>query len=164
GPHRDVHVVRTVRVGDNIEDITFVGAGKHKGRVAMMNGWDVMAVKVNGDQNADGNREAVQKLFDVRGLGLGSAVPRGIEFVPTHRRFYITGSTVGQQARPFVTDEDGRPLPPPPITYPGGLDPFSDIVQFEGLGYIPSTSSIFPDHLLALTARFPDFTSVIEII
>src|SRR6185295_14703880 len=105
----------------------------------------------------------VQKLFDVRGLGLVDS-PRGMEFVPTQKRFYFASVAHGQQDTLFVTDEHGVALPPLSLTYPAGVDPLTMILQFEGLGYIPRTSAVFPDHLLAITIRLPDFNSVIEII
>ena len=48
-----VHVVKTLRVGNTIEDITYIAAGRHRGHVAALNGWDVMAVKVDDDDDRD---------------------------------------------------------------------------------------------------------------
>ncbi len=49
-------------------------------------------------------------------------------------------------------------------SYPVGVDPLTTICQFEGLGYIPPTSAVFPDHLLAISIQQADWSGVIEII
>src|SRR5262245_48839840 len=77
-----VRVVTSLRIGNNVEDITYIAAGRHAERVAALNGWDVMAAKVDCDDQDEwtsggprpgGSRRAEkpEKLFDVRGLGVG---------------------------------------------------------------------------------------------
>ncbi len=74
-----VEVVRKLRTGNNVEDITFVATGKHEAQVAAMNGWDVLAVRLEAEEveaeEADPGElpPGAHKLFDVRNLGLGTA-------------------------------------------------------------------------------------------
>jgi hypothetical protein len=145
-------VVARKRLGNNTEGITFFSHGNGR-NVAVIDGYDVFNIRlpaVNSGQRArpcdptqGHSRRTCRQLFNVSALG--TIAPRGIAFVASQDRFYFSAV---DPTRLYATDVDGAVLPPLDIVHKN--DP-SDISQWEGLGYVPPDSPIFPDTIIGIT-------------
>jgi hypothetical protein len=140
------------RVGNNTEGATLVTAGPFAEHVAVLDGYDVIAVPVEGR-----GRTNPQKMFDIKGLGIiGNA--SGIVYVPSERAFLFNDN--GQPDTLLATDERGHPLPARPITYRPEV-PF--VFEAEGMTYLPPDSP-FPDRIARVVFVPPFFALNIEIL
>jgi len=145
-------VVARKRLGNNTEGITFFAHGNGR-NVAVIDGYDVFNVRlpdVNSgqrprpcDPTQGHSGRNCRQLFNVHPLG--TIAPRGIAFVASQDRFYFSAL---DPTRLYATDVEGTVLPPLDIVHKN--DP-SDISQWEGLGYIPPDSPIFPDTIIGIT-------------
>jgi hypothetical protein len=124
------------RLGNNTEGATLITAGPFAGQVAVLDGYDVIAVRVTGAA------AGASKLFDIRAL-LPEGNPSGITYIPAAREFVF--DIQGQWDSLWVTDERGAPRDPRPVTYLPGFDPGS-IASAEGMTHLPHGSPL-PDRI-----------------
>jgi hypothetical protein len=149
------NVVYRARLGNNTEGITIPMMGRWANDVIAIDGYDVMAIEVESRHPAPS-----KKIFDVRASGIGGP-PRGIVHVPTQRRFYFAPVEQSQVDRLFVTDESGAVLPPLTIHRSAG---HSEVLQYEGMTWIPASSPRHPNTIAAVVADAVDFTGHIDFI
>lgn len=150
-------VLNRARLGNNIEDITFVKKGPLANNIVMLDGYEVFALPVekekhggggdhgsnDNDDDDKGNSEcqSARKLFDLRGLPIQVA-PRGIAYVESEKLFVMQDPS--QRTKLFFVDRNGHLQSTRNIQYLNGFDP----VHLEGLAYLPTNSPVFPDHLV----------------
>jgi len=132
-------VIDRMRLGNNVEDVTYITAEPFADHIAVLNGHEVYGVS-GRSLNACGSL-VVRKLFDLRRLGLqiGS---RGFAYMQSERLFAVQDPA--QRSTLFITDMAGEPVERRTIRYPDGFVPD----HLEGLAYIPPSSPVFPDHLV----------------
>jgi hypothetical protein len=143
-------VVPRTRLGDNLEAMTLVTGGPNRGQLALMDGYDVRALRIGGEGDEDEDRRApggARKLFDTRVLGFA---PRGIAFVEGADKFIFTSPVSQNKQSLFVTDGEGNADLPLAIQYLPTTD-LSRLVYLEGDVWLPHTSAHFPDHLAFLS-------------
>jgi hypothetical protein len=124
------------RLGNNTESITLITAGRHRGEIALIDGYDVLAVPIHPAHGAP------KRLFGIEPLN-PTAFASGLVHVRSERRFNF--ALQAQAESLWVTDEDGTPVPPRPITFLPGFDP-TWIVSVEGMTLIPGKGSA-PDRI-----------------
>lgn len=153
-------VLNRARLGNNIEDITFVKKGPLANNIIMMDGYEVFALPVEkekhgggGDHDNDDNHhnddndnddsecQSARKLFDVRQLPIQLA-PRGITYVESENLFVMDDPL--QLTKLLFVDRNGHLQSTRTIQYLNGFEP----VHIEGLAYLPANSPVFPDHLV----------------
>jgi len=140
------------RLGNNTESLTLITGGPNGGRVAMIDGYDVVAVPIHPAHGAPA------RLFGIEGLN-PEAFASGLVYVRSERRFYF-----GLQAQAdtlWATDDAGVALPPRPITFLPGFDP-ATIVSVEGMTVLPGKGST-PDRIaraLYVGAPGPEGTQI----
>ncbi len=128
------------RLGNDVEAMTSLSPGV----VALIDGYDVIAIPVPATRAGASARTSVTRLFDVRSMG---QVPRGLAFDPGRERFYFGPVSLSSPPTILVTDEHGRPRPPIPLTLlPGQVTP----VQFESLAYVPPDVPVIGDRIAAV--------------
>jgi hypothetical protein len=132
-------IVASGRLGNNLEDATYVDSGPWAGKVAILDGFDVIATSPNS-RRAD-------VMFSVAGLDV--VAPRGIAFASSTGLFYYCIPT--HPDRIFVTDSAGVTQPSLTIGFAPGEAGFS----CEGMSYVPPAAAQYPDHLIA-TVPYPD--------
>ena len=138
------------RIGNNTEGATVISAGPFTEQVALIDGYDVIAVPVNERWRAP------QRLLDLKALQpIGNL--SGIVYVPSERAYLLNDN--GQPDTLLAADEQGRPLSPRPITYPPEI-PF--VFEAEGMTYLPPGSS-FPDRIARIAIVPPFGTQDIQI-
>jgi hypothetical protein len=124
------------RLGNNTESLTLITGGPHGGSVAMIDGYDVIAVPIHPAHAAP------TKLFGIEKLR-PDAFASGIVHVRSEGRFYF-----GLQAQVdhlWATDETGAVVPPRPITFIPGFDP-ATIQSVEGMTVVPGKGAA-PDRI-----------------
>jgi len=156
-------VLNRARLGNNIEDITFVKKGPLANNIVMLDGYEVFALPVekekhgggggDGDDDNDGNNhgndhgddechnQSARKLFDLRGLPIQVA-PRGFAYVESENLFVMDDPL--QITKLLFVDRNGHLQSTRTIQYLNGFVP----IHIEGLTYIPANSPIFPDRLV----------------
>lgn len=135
---QSVKILQRSRLGNDAEDIAFIGSGPLSEKVAVMDGYDVIAVSTQGGLcTVCGPR----KLFDVRRLGIKTA-PRGIAYIESAGLFALNDPA--QTTTLFLVDDHGQPKGTRTIQYLGGFSP----TWLEGLAYIPKSSPVFPGDLI----------------
>ena len=150
-------VVTHKRLGNNAEDGTYVASGRHAGKFAVLDGYDVIGVRLHGLGEPVRGPQALllprgaEVLFNIKSLNVGG--PRGMEYVPTLRQFVFSSVNNRQENFLYPTDESGNALPPLPVAWPAGVNPATDFQDCEGLGYIPAGAPHFPDHLVLISNR-----------
>src|SRR5215470_5119971 len=74
------------KVGNNVEGLTWVPAGRNGGRWAALDGWDVVAIEPRdrGRECTD-SRSAARPLFSLVGITPEGSTPRGLCFEPQTR-------------------------------------------------------------------------------
>lgn len=147
-------VERVARIGNNTEDATLIYNGHFATQVAVLDGYDVFAIPVEGAASGE-----PRKLFDVKAID-ELRNPRGIVHVPSTRAFYFLDPS--QPTLLFATDEDGVPQSPIELQFPGTFDA-SSIGFVEGLTYLPHDSP-FPDRIARIVFVLPFFEPVIEVL
>jgi hypothetical protein len=125
------------RLGNNTEAATLITAGRFAGQVAVLDGYDVIAVPVEGEAALPPAR-----LFGIEALE-PIAHASGLAYARSERRFFF--NLQGQLHTLWLTDEDGNPGDPRPITYLPGFDP-ALIASAEGMTILPQASAA-PDRL-----------------
>jgi hypothetical protein len=130
-------VLSRARLGNNVEDITFVTKGPLANHVVTVDGYEVFGLPGRGAGNS-----RARKLFDLRGLDIQTA-PRGMTFVESEKLFAFQVPAEGSL---FFLDHQGQLKAVRPIQFLGGFEPN----HIEGLAYLPHDSPAFPDHILAV--------------
>lgn len=153
-------VLNRARLGNNVEDITFVKKGPLANQIVMLDGYEVFSLPIEeaghgggGDDDNDGNghgndhgdddchNQTITKLFDLRGLPFQVA-PRGIAYVEPENLFVMNDPL--QATKLFFVDRNGRLQATRTVQYLNGFEP----LHTEGLAYLPANSPIFPDRLV----------------
>lgn len=120
------------RLGNNTEGATFIGNGSNAGQVAVLDGYDVIGIPVNG------NRVQPHTLFTTKRVGW-AAFPSGIAYVPVDKTYVFDDQGALDQLT--VVSATGQLLAPRPITYLPSSPP---VFSAEGLVYL-GDDSVFPD-------------------
>ena len=132
-----------VRLGNDLEAMTRLSPEA----VAVLDGYDVVAIQVPNTPSGKVVPTAQKKLFDVRSLPTGSVVPRGLAYDTTRERFYFGPASGGLAPVILVTDRDGRRRSDITLKLlPGQVTP----VQFESLAYIQPGNPRFGDRIAAV--------------
>src|SRR5262249_40551921 len=121
------------RIGNNTEGSTFIANGPSAGQVAVLDGYDVLAIPVNGKAQVQ-----PQTLFTTKNAGW-SAFPSGIAYVPVEKKYVFDDQGALDQLT--VLSASGQPLPPRPITHLPSSPP---VFSGEGLVYL-GDDAVFPD-------------------
>lgn len=147
-PSTAQQVVERYRLGNHMEDVTFVPSGPTASSVVWIDGYDVYALAGGGL-----NAAPARKLFDVRSLPLG-LVPRGITYIESRKLFAL--GDIRNPRTLLLVDHRGRLQDTMMLNYGTGFAP----AYAEGLAYIPSTSPVYPDHIAQLVAPVTGITEV----
>lgn len=145
-------VVSHTRIGGYAEDITYVGSGSLKDKIVLIDGYEVFAV-----ENAQKPKGSMDKLFDVKIPEIDFR-PNGIAYVESEGLFVI--NDVSHPTKLFSFDQQGKFKGTRPIQY---LDSGYVPAHMEGLAYIPSSSPIFPDHIIVTVLDTLNGPSRIEV-
>lgn len=137
-------VVSRARIGGYTEATTFISNGTNSNRIALMDGYEVLSMPIKVGAKAT-------KLFSVLDLPIDAA-PRGIAWVASEKLFAFADNFHPDML--IFSDQKGRPAGTRTLVYPAG-DPYR-ANRFEGLVYIPQTSTVFPDHIAAVTFCQPN--------
>lgn len=129
-------VLSRARLGNNVEDMTYVNAGPLANHIITLDGYEVYGLPGAGHGNAP-----FRKLFDLRALPIKSA-PRGMAYVEPEQLFVLQDPA--QNSTLFFVNYQGQLQTTRTIQYLGGFEP----AHLEDLAYLPATSPVFPDRLL----------------
>jgi hypothetical protein len=138
-----VRVLQRELLGRYIDDLDFVSNGPLANHIVLLNGHEV-----HGMLAGSGSHHPIRNLFDLREQLLG--LPSGIAYIASERLFAVVDAV--QPTAFFLTDDRGTPRPPRLIRFIGDVVPD----WMDGLAYVPSTSLLFPDHLLTVTYKIID--------
>ena len=94
-PERGGGVTFRARLGNDVEAMTTLGPNL----VAVLDGYDVVAIPVPRNGPGTNVPTRTSKLFDVRRLTAGQAVPRGMAYDPGRERFYFGPASGGPSRR-----------------------------------------------------------------
>lgn len=140
-----------VRLGNNTEDVELITSGPNAGQVAVLDGWEVLAIPVSTP-----SRTQPRLLFDVTDVPW-AAFPSGMGYVP-NEKVYVFGDQ-GSFDDLIVVDATGHQLPSRPINYlPGAPAVFAT----EGIVYL-NEDTAFPN-TLARAVLLEDFSIAIQIL
>lgn len=129
-------VLGRARLGNNVEDVTYVTKGALSNHIVTLDGYEVYGLPASGNGNAP-----FKKLFDLRSLPIQIG-PRGLAYVESEQLFVLQDPS--QTDKLFFVDHKGKLQSTRTIQYLGGFTP-----QFiEGLAYLPADSPSFPDRIL----------------
>ena len=126
-------ILRRERLGNRAEDMEVISTGLYKGEVVMIDGADVVGIRLDG-------KGRPHKLFSIRLLPLNSS-SKGIGYIASEHRFVFNDPT--QPDTLILSDGFGVFAGKRTIKYPSGFAP----VYNEAINYIGSDSPYFPDHL-----------------
>src|SRR5215207_8115799 len=129
-------VIGRARLGNNVEDVTYVTKGALSNHVVTLDGYEVYGLPASGNGNAP-----FKKLFDLRTLPINIG-PRGLAHVESEGLFVLQEPS--QPDKLFFVDHKGKLQSTRTIQYLGGFEP----VQLEGLAYVPADSPSFGDRIL----------------
>src|SRR4051812_30358254 len=129
-------VLSRARLGNNVEDVTYVTKGALANHVVTLDGYEVYGLPASGNGNAP-----FKKLFDLRSLPINIG-PRGLAYVESEGLFVLQEPS--QPDKLFFVDHKGKLQSTRTIQYLGGFVP----VQLEGLAYVPADSPSFADRIL----------------
>lgn len=125
-------LVRDTRLGNNTEGSTFIANGSNAGQVAVLDGYDVIGIPVNGKAQVQ-----PQTLFTMKNVAWG-AFPSGIAYVPVDKTYVFDDQGAPDQLT--VVSATGQPLAPRAITYLPSSPP---VFSAEGLVYL-GDDAVFP--------------------
>jgi hypothetical protein len=132
-------VISRSRIGGYTEDIAYVSSGALKGSIVMLNGFETYAAPA-AKKNKE--KEPLVKLFDLK-FPEFNMFPNGITYVESEGLFFL--NQADQPTKLFLADQTGAFKGTRTIQY---LNAAYRPGHMEGMAYIPSTSPIFPDHIV----------------
>jgi hypothetical protein len=137
------------RLGNTTEAMTYISSGPLAGKLAIMDGYDVIL----------SDERSSQKLFSVLPLGV-NIEPRGIAYLDAERLFAFDDPT--QLSTLLLADLDGHPRGTINLTYLNGYFP----EHVESLIWLPRTSPVFPNHfvMVGVTLSTTPYESRLEVI
>jgi hypothetical protein len=140
-------VIGRARVGGYAEDLTYVASGKLKDQIVMINGFEVMAVQVDKKQKDKSKEKAKDELTSLFSLKVPEldVLPTGLAYIESEALFAFASDTNFKKL--FLFDSAGSFKGTRNIQY---LNSAYTPQHFEGMGYIPSSSPTFPDHLIVV--------------
>ena len=145
-------VLAKSRIGGYSEDIAYVSKGRLKDSIVILDGYEVFAV-----ENSKKPKGAMTKLFDLKIPDINIR-PNGITFIESEDSLAVNDVT--QPTKLFLFDQNGAFKGSRTIQYLGGYVP----QHMEGLGYLPSNSPSFPDHIIVTALDTLNGPSRIEVV
>ena len=136
-------VISRARVGGYAEDLTYVASGKLKDNIVMINGFEVMAVPIAKNPK-DKSKDELTSIFSLKIPEL-DVLPTGLAYIESEGLFAFASDTNFKKL--FLFDSEGAFKGTRTIQY---LNSAYTPQHFEGMGYIPSSSPTFPDHLMVV--------------
>lgn len=127
------------RIGNYTEGIAYLPNGTYANYIAMLDGYEVWAMPV------DGKKVSALKLFDTQDMTINRQFV-GMGYVPTEKLFVFTDTA--QPDRLVFADQRGKSFSRT-LVFPAD-DPFRP-TRFEGVAYIPQDSANYPDHLIVVS-------------
>jgi hypothetical protein len=128
-------VVSRARIGGYAEDITYVPSGPLKDQVVLMDGYELHAVEI-------AKKGVLTKICRLDHPEMDQ-FPTGLAFVESESLFVANNDPHPNKL--YFFDQACKPAGTRPIQY---LNSSYRPAHIEGLAYIPTSSPIFPDHLL----------------
>jgi ABC-type cobalt transport system substrate-binding protein len=139
-------VVSRARLGNMIEDITYVSNGRLAGSLAFMNGYELLLSPLH-PQGGPKAQAPLTKLFDIRSTDL-TGTGRGLVYIPSEKLFAFHPASSGDL---YLVDENGVFRGTRTMVFPGAPTTYA-----EGMDYLPRSSPYFPDHLIMIANWFAD--------
>lgn len=148
-------VLRRARLGNNIEDITFVSTGRLAGNLAIMNGYELYVAPLH-PRGGPSAPNVQTKLFDVRSTAIENGA-RGLAWIDSQRLFAFHSAGSGTL---YLVDDNGVFRGTRAMVFPG-----AEPTYLEGMDYVPRSSDFYPDHLVVI-AQSTDgtFTPRIDVV
>ena len=132
-----ITVLNRARLGNGIEDITYVNSGPLAGNLVWIDGLEIKAAPLKAKRST--------VLFNVTGLPFKTLPPRGLTYLPEGNFALVD---LSQPNCFFVVDTQGHLIETRTITYPIGSPGGG---SFENLDYIPADPpTIYADRLLIM--------------
>lgn len=138
-------VVSRARLGNMIEDITFVSNGRLANNLAFANGEELLLAPLHAPGGPKAP-PALTKLFDFRSTPMTNG-PRGIVYIPSQKLFAFHSANSGVL---YFVDENGVYRGSRTMVFPGGAVP----IYLEGMDYLPKSCRAYPDHLVVIVNTF----------
>ena len=145
---QSIHILQRARLGNNTEDITFIGNGPLAGTIGVLDGSGVLGISPNHGKH---------ELFNLRRLGVSFGA-NGLTYVKSSNLFALADGI--QPTTLFLADDHGQSKGTRKIRY---LDNFLPD-WLEGLSYVPKKAQNFPDHILLSAIVFVPQQSRIEVL
>jgi hypothetical protein len=139
-------VVSRARLGNMIEDITFISTGRLANHLAFMNGAELLVTPLH-PRGGPSAPPTLTKLFDVRGTPVGNT-GRGLVYIPSQKLLAYHTADSGTL---YLVDENGVLQGTRPMVFPGAAATY-----LEGMDYLPKSSPFYPDHLIVIANWFAD--------
>jgi len=133
-------VVNRIRLGNAVEDATYISSGVYAKQLVFLDGLNVMGVPANASA-------AVQPriLFDTTRVPISSlTAPRGLSYVSDTKEFAFTDNLDPYTL--YFSDVHGIPTRTLSIQWPDGFAP----TNIEAIRWVPGTDSSFPDKFLVV--------------
>jgi hypothetical protein len=143
-------VVSHTRIGGHAEDITYVGSGALKSKIVVLHGYELYGV-VNSKKPSG----SMDRLFSLKVPAI-DALPTGMTYIESEGLFAVVDDS--QLKTLSLFDQKGAYKGTRPIQYLGDYVP----THFEGMAYVPSSASTFPDHLIVVV--HDDLSQRLEVI
>ena len=131
-------VITKARIGGYAEDITFVASGPLKDHLVMIDGFEVVAA------NTKKPKDPLRTVFSLKIPEL-DVLPTGLTYIESEGLFAFASDSNFKKL--FLFDSAGTFRGTRNIQY---LNSAYTPQHFEGMGYIPSSSPLFPDHLMVV--------------
>jgi hypothetical protein len=132
-------VVSRSKVGGYAEDVTFVSSGPLKGRLVMLNGYELYTVDVAKKEK---DKAPLSRLCEVK-IPEFDQFPNGFAYVESEGLFFMNQST--DPTKLYLFDRACAFKGTRPIQYLNGAYRPG---HMEGMAHIPPNSPAFPDHLV----------------
>lgn len=146
-------IVRSARLGNNIEDITYISSGPLAGMFVIANGYDIFTAPLH--RGGPSARPQRTKFFDARNTTTTDA-PRGIAYLPDEKLIVFHSAA---DATLQLIDERGVYQGSRALQFAGAAPNYS-----EGLDYIPRSSALYPNHLVFAADGYTDPTLPVSLV
>jgi hypothetical protein len=141
-------VIRRARLGNMIEDITFISGGRLANHLAFMNGYELLVAPLH-PKGGPSAPLTPTKLFDARSTPVTNT-GRGLVYIPSQKLLAYHPADSGTL---YLVDENGVLAGTRPMVFPGAAATY-----LEGMDYVPRSSRFYPDHLIVVANWFGDDT------